>query len=109
VEFKHPAKAQTKATMEQKNANKAMAMRFAKAGFAWDYNQRKCIWKLFDKESRFDNFADNKHSTAYGIAQMLNEQSTDPAIQILNAYRYIKHRYSTPCRAWSHHVRRNWY
>jgi hypothetical protein len=109
VNFNHPKKPQTKATMEQKKANKAMAMRFAKAGFGWDETQRKCIWKLFDEESRFDNFADNKHSSAYGIAQMLNEQSRDPAIQILNAYRYIKHRYETPCRAWSHHLNKNWY
>jgi hypothetical protein len=110
VQFKHPVKTQTKATMEQKKANKIMAMRFAKAGFGWDLTQRKCIYKLFAKESRFDNFAKNQQgSSAFGIAQLLHEQSTDPAIQILDAYRYIKHRYSTPCKAWQHHVRRNWY
>lgn len=110
VEFKHPIKAQTKATMEQKAANKVMAMKFARAGYSWDYTQRKCIWKLFTKESRFDHLAKNQQgSSAFGIAQMLKEQSTDPAIQILNAYRYIKHRYDTPCKAWSHHLSRNWY
>jgi len=36
VQFKHPVKAQTKATMEQKAANKVMAMRYAKAGYDWD-------------------------------------------------------------------------
>jgi hypothetical protein len=109
VEFKHPVKAQTKATMEQKAANKVMAMKFARAGYSWDYTQRKCIWKLFTKESRFDHLAKSKSSSAFGIAQMLKEQSTDPAIQILNAYRYIKHRYDTPCRAWEHSLTRNWY
>ena len=110
VEFKHPVKTQTKATMEQKAANKVMAMKFAKAGYGWDLRQRQCISKLFTKESRFDNFAKNQQgSSAYGIAQMLKEQSTDPAIQILNAYRYIKHRYDTPCRAWEHSLTRNWY
>jgi hypothetical protein len=108
VTFNHHKVIQTKATMEQKRANKAMAMRFAKAGYGWDIKQRQCIYKLFTKESRFDNFADNKHSTAYGIGQLLNEQSRDPAIQILNAYRYIKHRYDTPCRAWAHHSK-GWY
>jgi len=110
VEFKHPVKTQTKATMEQKAANKVMAMKFAKAGYGWDLRQRQCIWKLFTKESRFDNFAKNQQgSSAFGIAQMLKEQSTDPAIQILNAYKYIIHRYDTPCRAWQHHLSRNWY
>jgi hypothetical protein len=95
--------------MEQKKANKIMAMKFAKAGYGWDLRQRQCVYKLFTKESRFDNYADNKRSTAFGIGQLLNEQSTDPAIQILNAYRYIKHRYDTPCKAWEHSVSRNWY
>lgn len=104
----HPA--QTKATMAQKKANKVMAMKFAKAGYGWDLRQRQCVYKLFTKESRFDHLAKNQQgSSAFGIAQMLKEKNTDPAIQILNAYRYIKHRYGTPCRAWSHHVSRNWY
>ena len=107
--LKHPVSVPTKASMEQKKANKIMAMKFAKAGYGWDLRQRQCVWKLFTKESRFDNYADNKRSTAFGIGQLLNEQSTDPAIQILNAYRYIKHRYDTPCKAWEHSVSRNWY
>jgi hypothetical protein len=107
--LKHPVSVPTKASMEQKKANKIMAMKFAKAGYGWDLRQRQCIYKLFTKESRFDNYADNKRSTAFGIGQLLNEQSTDPAIQILNAYRYIKHRYHTPCKAWEHSVSRNWY
>ena len=110
VEFKHQTKGQTKATMEQKAANKAMAMTFAKAGYGWDLRQRQCIWKLFTKESRFDHLAKNQQgSSAFGIGQVLKETSKDPAIQILNAYKYIVHRYDTPCRAWSHHVSRNWY
>jgi hypothetical protein len=110
VEFKHPVKTQTKATMEQKAANKAMAMRYAKAGYDWDLRQRQCIYKLFTKESRFDHLAKNQQgSSAFGIAQMLKETSKDPAIQILKAYKYIKHRYNTPCRALRHHDVRNWY
>jgi hypothetical protein len=110
VEFKHPVKAQTKATMEQKYDNKVMAMKFAKAGYDWDLRQRQCVYKLFTAESRFDHLAKNQQgSSAYGIAQMLKETSSDPAIQILKAYKYIKHRYDTPCRAWQHHVTRNWY
>ena len=110
VEFKHPAKAQTKATMEQKKANKIMAMRYAKAGWNWDRTQRRCAYSLFMKESRFDHLAKNQQgSSAFGIGQVLKETSKDPAIQILNAYKYISHRYGTPCKAWSHSQRRNWY
>ncbi len=105
-----PPVIRTKATMEEKKANKIMAMRYAKAGWGWDLRQRQCVYKLFTKESRFDHLAKNQQgSSAYGIAQMLKEKSSDPAIQILNAYRYIVHRYGTPCKAWSHHVSRNWY
>jgi hypothetical protein len=110
VELKHPVKAQTKATMEQKKANKIMAMRYAKAGWNWDRTQRRCVYSLFMKESKFDHLAKNQQgSSAFGIGQVLKETSKDPAIQILNAYKYIAHRYGTPCKAWSHSQRRNWY
>ena len=110
VTFNPNHKPPTKATMAQKRANKVMAMKFAKAGYGWDLRQRQCVYKLFTKESRFDHLAKNQQgSSAFGIAQMLKEKNTDPAIQILNAYRYIEHRYGTPCKAWSHHVSRNWY
>lgn len=100
---------QTKATPKQKYHNKVTAMRYAKAGWNWDRQQRKCAYSLFMKESRFDHLADNPRSTAFGIGQVLKETSKDPAIQILNAYKYIKHRYDTPCRALAHHHRKNWY
>jgi hypothetical protein len=100
---------QTKATWEQKKANKKMAAQFASAGFGWDKRQIACIHLIFMKESRYDHLAKNQQgSSAYGIAQMLKEKSKDPAIQILKAYKYIKHRYGTPCNAWVHH-RKGWY
>jgi len=100
---------QTKATMEEKRQNKVMAMRYAKAGWNWDSKQRRCAFSLFMMESKFDHLADNPKSTAFGIGQVLKETSKEPAIQILNAYKYIAHRYSTPCRALAHHNRKNWY
>jgi hypothetical protein len=110
VTFNPNHKPPTKATMEQKRANKVMAMKFAKAGWNWDKTQRRCAYSLFMKESRFDHLAKNQQgSSAFGIGQVLKETSKDPAIQILNAYKYIKHRYDTPCRAWNHSVNRNWY
>ena len=110
VTFNPNHKPPTKATMEQKRANKVMAMKFAKAGWNWDRTQRKCAYSLFMKESKFDHLAKNQQgSSAFGIGQVLKETSKDPAIQILNAYKYIKHRYDTPCKAWKHSQHRNWY
>lgn len=110
IEPKKPEVVQTKATMEEKKANKIMAMKFAKAGWNWDRTQRRCAYSLFMKESKFDHLAKNQQgSSAFGIGQVLKETSKDPAIQILNAYKYIAHRYGTPCKAWSHSQRRNWY
>ena len=99
----------TKATMEEKKANKIMAMRYAQVGWGWDKVERGCVYKIFMKESKFDHLAKNQQgSSAYGIAQMLGEKSKDPAVQILRAYRYIEHRYGTPCKAWKHQSR-GWY
>jgi hypothetical protein len=110
VNIGKPTMVQTKATWAQKKANKAMAMRYAKAGWGWDITQRRCVYSLFMKESKFDHLAKNtKGSSAFGIAQMLKEKSYDPSIQILHAYRYIEARYGKPCIAWRHHQRRNWY
>ena len=109
VNISAPHRAQTKATWEQKQQNKAMAMRFAKAGWDWDKRQRGCVYRLFMSESRFDHLADNKHSSAYGIGQVLGEKSKQPEIQILHAYKYIEHRYSTPCRALAFHIRHKYY
>ena len=104
-----PPAIRTKATMEEKKANKIMAMRYAQVGWGWDKKERGCVWKIFMKESRFDHLAKNQQgSSAYGIAQMLGEKSKDPAVQILRAYRYIEHRYGTPCKAWLHH-NKGWY
>ena len=101
---------QTKATMAQKRANKALAKSYAYAGWGWRNQQWTCINKLFTAESRFDHLAKNqKGSSAFGIAQVLKEKSKDPAIQLLHAYKYIEYRYGTPCSAYSHHLRRNWY
>lgn len=107
---KHKEKVvQTQATMKQKRANKRMAMDFAKVGYGWTPTQQNCVVRLFTAESRFDHLADNPKSTAFGIGQVLSEKSKDPAIQILRAYRYIEHRYTEPCTALNHHLRKNWY
>jgi hypothetical protein len=109
VNIGKPLPKQTQATYEQKQRNKVMAMRYAKAGWNWDRTQRRCAYSLFMKESRFDHLANNPRSTAFGIGQVLKETSKQPEIQILHAYKYIEHRYSTPCRALAFHIRHKYY
>jgi hypothetical protein len=98
------------ATMEEKRANKALAKRYAWVGYGWRNMEWRCLDYIFTKEARYDHLAKNKQgSSAFGIAQRLKETSKDPAIQILHAYKYIQHRYKTPCEAMKHHLRHNNY
>ena len=77
--------------------------------YGWNVTQLKCVDAIWTKESHWNPKADNPHSTAYGIAQMLNEDSHDGYEQIRNGLRYIEHRYSTPCKAWEFWKRNYWY
>lgn len=102
-------KARTTATMEEKRENKALTVSYAYA-LGYSKKQVKCLVTLWTGESRFDHLADNKRSTAYGIAQLLREKSSDPSIQILHGIRYIGARYkSNSCFALRHHQRKHWY
>ena len=99
----------TKATMEEKRENKALAISYAHA-LGYSKSNVKCLITLWAGESRFDHLADNKRSTAYGIAQLLRERSSEPAIQILHGIRYLRERYAgSACRALQHSNRRGWY
>lgn len=79
------------------------------AKFNWTDEQYKCLAQLWGKESGWNHLADNPHSTAYGIAQMLGEDSTEPHVQINNGLRYIEHRYGNPCNGWKFWQRHKWY
>jgi hypothetical protein len=71
--------------------------------------QWTCLAKLWGKESAWDYLADNPHSTAFGIPQILGLTTRNPYKQIDLGVKYIKHRYNTPCKAWTHHKRKGWY
>jgi len=86
------------------------------AGF--DLQQFACLEKLWQKESSWNEKAKNKSSGAYGIPQALpaskmatagGDYLTNPATQIKWGLSYIKSRYTTPCKAWSHSQANNWY
>ena len=102
-------KVASKATMEQKRENRRIAKTYAGAGWGWHGKEWRCLEYLWSSESRFDHYADNPESSAFGIAQRLGERSKDPRIQILKGLRYVEHRYDTPCKAWSFWLKRYHY
>lgn len=71
--------------------------------------QMKCLDRLWTKESHWNPKADNPHSTAYGIPQILKMTERNPYRQIVIGVRYIEHRYKTPCQALKHHIRKGHY
>ena len=72
--------------------------------------QWTCLTRLWGKESAWNHLADNPHSTAFGIPQILGLKTIDPFEQIDLGMKYINHRYSgDACKAWKHHQRKGWY
>ena len=101
--------------MEEKRENKALAVSYLNA-LGYNKQQVKCAVTLWTRESRFDHLARPRDakgkttSSAYGIAQLLGERSSQPELQILRGFRYIAHRYQgSACRALRHSDRRGWY
>ena len=79
---------------------KIFAMDLARTQYGWGYKEFLCVDNIFTRESHWNPKADNPRSTAYGIAQMLGEDSKECSIQVANGFKYIEHRYDTPCNAW---------
>jgi hypothetical protein len=70
----------------------------------------KALYKLWMKESKFDYTANNPHSSAYGIPQILKMDENTPMVrQIELGLKYIQHRYGTPTRALAFHNTHGWY
>jgi hypothetical protein len=95
--------------------NKQMAKTYA-AGYIklhypkWGRGEWRALVRLWGKESAWDHTADNPHSSAYGIAQVLNTKPGTPApLQIEKGLEYIEHRYDKPSVAWSHWRKKGWY
>ena len=108
--FKSPTPEPTKATMEEKKANKVLAKKIAWAGYGWRDKEWACLDKIFIQEAKYDHLAKNKSgSSAFGMGQILKETSAEPMVQILHTYKYIKHKYKTPCSAYRWHIQHNWY
>jgi resuscitation-promoting factor RpfB len=99
----------TKASWEEKNENRKLAKRYAWAAFGWRGGEWECLESLWTRESRFDHFAQNPTSSAFGIAQLLGERSRNPALQVLRGLRYIDRRYGTPCKAYKFSLTHRYY
>lgn len=84
----------------------------------WDEAQYTCLDKLWTKESNWRVQAQNRSSGAYGIPQSLpgskmgsvaSDWRNNAKTQITWGLKYISGRYGTPCDAWGHSQRKNWY
>jgi hypothetical protein len=101
--------------MEEKRENKALIVSYARA-LGYSNKNINCLLTLWTRESRIDHLArprDSKGkpiSSAYGIAQLLREKSSQPELQILHGIRYLNHRYQgDACRAIAFHDKHRWY
>ena len=92
---------------------KKMAKQIARGKVLATYKSNhewKALFTLWNKESRWDYTANNPHSSAYGIPQMLNMPEDTPMIkQIDLGLKYIKHRYGSPSKALAFHNQNGWY
>jgi hypothetical protein len=74
-----------------------------------DAKQYRCLEQLYTKESNWNPAARN--GSHYGIPQMRNVKlkTMDALTQIDWGLRYIKNRYSTPCKAWAFFEAKGWH
>jgi len=88
------------------------------SSFGFGDDQFGCLVNLWNHESHWNVYAQNKSSGAYGIPQALPgskmasagpDWRNNATTQIKWGLGYIKGRYGTPCGAWSHFQKSNWY
>ena len=74
-----------------------------------NHRQYLCLEQLWYLESKWNPRANNKRSTAYGIPQLLKLKINNPYMQIDAGLKYIAHRYGTPCKALTYHLKHGHY
>ena len=88
------------------------------ADFDFGQDQFNCLDNLWERESNWDETAQNPSSGAYGIPQSLpgdkmassgGDWQSNPATQIHWGLEYISDRYGQPCEAWAHSEANGWY
>jgi soluble lytic murein transglycosylase-like protein len=98
-------------------ANAAIGQTIA-ATYGWGSGEEwDDLYDLWQRESNWNNTAQNPDSTAYGIAQFLDDtwstvsctKTSNPVTQIECGLAYIKQRYGDPIAAWTHEQQFGWY
>lgn len=84
----------------------------------WGEAEYNCLVALWQRESGWNHYAENRSSGAYGIPQALPgskmasagaDWRTNPRTQIVWGLGYIQNRYGTPCGAWNAFLTKGWY
>lgn len=76
----------------------------------WSYREWKCLDKIVWRESRWRLHAKNKHSSAYGLFQILKMKPGTPLQKQVEAgISYINSRYGSACVALNFHNKHGWY
>ena len=88
---------------------KAYASAMGLEEYGWGTKQFACLDFIWTRESHWNPLSDNPHSSAFGIAQMLKEDSRNGYEQVRNGLRYIEHRYGNPCNAKVFWEKKYWY
>lgn len=100
---------------------KAQYQAYAKSkcqAYGWSNYDFDCLVSLWNKESGWNPLAHNSSSGAHGIAQALpaskmssygSDYMTNYKTQINWGLNYIKSRYGSPSKAWSHSKAKGWY
>lgn len=86
--------------------------------FGWSDSEIVPLIKLWNRESKWNPKAHNRHSGAHGIPQALpaskmksegKDYYTNGKTQIRWGLKYIKKRYGSPSKAWAHSESTGWY
>ena len=74
-----------------------------------NYKQFQCFNSIITKESHWNYKAHN--GSHWGLGQMKSDhyKNLDPFRQIDQSLKYMIHRYKSPCNAWLHHQKHNWF
>jgi hypothetical protein len=105
-----PAEATVKRPTVNELRTYALGYISGKVGTAKAASQFACFDKIIYRESRWKHTAQN--GRYYGLGQMANSKarhSGKPYLQVRAAYKYMVHRYDSPCGAWSFWKRNHWY
>ena len=106
---------------ERATGSKAEYQAYAKKRceeYGWSETDFNCLVLLWNRESNWNPFAQNKSSGAYGIPQSLPASKmssagadylTNYATQIDWGLSYINGRYGSPSEAWRHSQNTGWY